>query len=269
MRDIKIETGQHRWNSIGSERIQNMQAKPGDYVITEPKDALYSATKFTFKMLGDVQGKKILDFGCGWGDLSVYLAKQGADVMGIDIGEELINSAKILAKINNVHVDFQQMDITHLNLKENSFDIIIGIGVLHHLNPDLCKTALEGAHYVLKEGGYALFAEPVENSRIMDFLQNIIPVGEKSGKFYRPSILCRKAWKMYLETIDDRSMTCKELKSIKIFQSIQIKEFGFLERFERLIPNTTSFWQPIDNFIFTFIPPMKHFCRNVVVIYYK
>src|SRR3990170_737539 len=56
-----------------------------------------AAYKFYWKLIGDVNSLKVLDFGCGNGWLSVLLAKQGANVWGIDISEELIRQANQFA----------------------------------------------------------------------------------------------------------------------------------------------------------------------------
>src|SRR3990167_9283383 len=48
----------------------------------------------TLELLGDVKGKKILDFGCGTGIYAKLLTKKGAIVKGFDISEEMLKIAK-------------------------------------------------------------------------------------------------------------------------------------------------------------------------------
>ncbi|MBU1991998.1 methyltransferase domain-containing protein [Patescibacteria group bacterium] len=48
----------------------------------------------TKKFLKDVTGKKVLEIGCGNGELSVWMAKNGADVFGVDISDESIKIAE-------------------------------------------------------------------------------------------------------------------------------------------------------------------------------
>ena len=53
---------------------------------------------FFWKLIGDVSGLKVLDFGCGNGWASILLAWAGAKVWGIDISEELIKKATKMGK---------------------------------------------------------------------------------------------------------------------------------------------------------------------------
>src|SRR4030042_377808 len=108
--------------------------------------------------------------------------------------------------------------------------------ILHHLSHiDLIK-AVQEAYRVLKEDGVAVFSEPVENSRIFDFIQNLFPAGKKGDRYYRPSILQRKAWGKYVETIDDRALTTKELIAAgRLFRTVEKQSYGLLIRLQRLV----------------------------------
>jgi ubiquinone/menaquinone biosynthesis C-methylase UbiE len=63
-------------------------------------------------------GHKVLDLGCGPGDISAELAARGALVTGIDGNDELLDAAK---KRLPTHI-FEKQDLNNLNLKMNSFD---------------------------------------------------------------------------------------------------------------------------------------------------
>ena len=83
----------------------------------------------------DLEGKSILDVGCGFGDLNRYIRKNGGvefyEYTGVDIVEELILEAKIQnpgngnAKISYICGDFLKMPI------ERSFDYVISSGVFN------------------------------------------------------------------------------------------------------------------------------------------
>ena len=90
------------------------------------------------QQLGNVKGKKILDIGSGYGNTALNLAKQGAIVYSIDISPKLIEGCKQRATLNNLNVDFREMDACNLEFKDYMFDIITGFRVIHHL-PDLKK----------------------------------------------------------------------------------------------------------------------------------
>ena len=79
-----------------------------------------------------LKGKKVLDAGCGTGEKSIYCSHHGADVIGIDLSKNSLERAIKTASKFRTRVDFQQKDITGLEWREE-FDLIIHIGVLHHI----------------------------------------------------------------------------------------------------------------------------------------
>ena len=58
-----------------------------------PSDTAYPL-EYAYHQLGDVTGRRIVDFGCGSGANTVLLASRGAHVWGIDISEDLLRLAK-------------------------------------------------------------------------------------------------------------------------------------------------------------------------------
>src|SRR2546427_12237008 len=99
---------QDRWDQYGRERITAIQKNPNRFIIKDPP---YRIHREILNMLGCVDDKKVLELGCGHGDFSVWLAKQGAKSTGVDIGPSLINSARLLAKLNEVDCRFQRANV--------------------------------------------------------------------------------------------------------------------------------------------------------------
>lgn len=131
--------------------------------------------------------------------------RRGADVSAIELGPTLVESARKLAALNNATCEFRQGDIcAALPYANESFDIVTGLSILHHLEKEPLKHCLTECHRVLKPGGTAWFFEPMENSNVIDFFQNLFPIG---GNPPRPSILSRKKWREYLTTLDCRPLT--------------------------------------------------------------
>jgi 2-polyprenyl-3-methyl-5-hydroxy-6-metoxy-1,4-benzoquinol methylase len=58
--------------------------------------------EFRLRLLGDLQGKRVLDIGCGEGGNSALFAKLGAHVVGVDISPRAIELAKERARVNGV-----------------------------------------------------------------------------------------------------------------------------------------------------------------------
>ncbi|MGM5631781.1 class I SAM-dependent methyltransferase [Apibacter raozihei] len=73
----------------------------------------------------------VLDSGCGSGRTSVYLAKLGYDVTGVDISSNAINKAK--NKLKTEKLTFHQGDICEFSEFKNCFDTIIDIGCFHSI----------------------------------------------------------------------------------------------------------------------------------------
>lgn len=71
-----------------------------------------------------VPGQKVLDLATGTGTLARSFAAAGAEVVGIDIAEGQIDSAKRLAAEENVTVDFRVSSAEESGLPDNSFDLI-------------------------------------------------------------------------------------------------------------------------------------------------
>jgi|GEM_PF-6159695 len=100
-----------------------------------------------------VQGKNILDIGCGVGYGSSYLLRHGAKkVVGIEINPEVVKLAnKSYAKPG---LEFLALDATFLPFADNSFDVVTSIGMLDHIS-DPRKVLLE-MRRVLRNKGYFL-----------------------------------------------------------------------------------------------------------------
>ena len=103
--------------------------------------------------------KKCIDIGCGTGRLSFCMANLGANVWGIDPGEQSISFAKELAKeLNILNTSFLVQNAYSLNFKDNFFDFATCNGVLHHLDNPI--KALEEIYRVLKvNGNFWLYVE--------------------------------------------------------------------------------------------------------------
>ncbi len=99
-------------------------------------------------LLGDLDGKAVLDVGAGAGRLSLRLAEKGADVTALDVSEEIIK------KIKNVKIKKVIGDAESLDFPDESFDIVIATFLIVHLK-DL-KRFFDEVYRVLKPGGLFL-----------------------------------------------------------------------------------------------------------------
>jgi SAM-dependent methyltransferase len=97
--------------------------------------------------------KQILDLGCGSGWLSVYLARRGFAVTGVDIAPQAIELAKMWASEEKLAIDFSVKDILQMDFAEGSFDACVANAIFEHLTLELAETCLKRVHKFLKPGG--------------------------------------------------------------------------------------------------------------------
>ncbi|MET8833855.1 class I SAM-dependent methyltransferase [Micromonospora sp. NPDC004540] len=81
-----------------------------------------------------VNGPKVLDIGCGTGDLAIALARRGHQVTGVDISRVAIDLARAKAARAGLPVHFEVQDATDLSLPSAPFDSVFDSGLLHSIH---------------------------------------------------------------------------------------------------------------------------------------
>jgi len=100
-------------------------------------------------------GMHILELGCGSGYFSEAMGKAGAQVTAIDISPDLIECAR--KKVSDKNITFKVGNAYQTDFEDNSFDVVVGNSILHHLAID---QALKEIFRVLKPGRSICFIEP-------------------------------------------------------------------------------------------------------------
>jgi SAM-dependent methyltransferase len=79
-----------------------------------------------------------LDLGCGTGDNSIYLAKHGWQVTGVDFVAKAVEKARAKAGANKLTVNFVRADVTRLSSEGvgTNFGLIVDNGCLHGMSPE-------------------------------------------------------------------------------------------------------------------------------------
>jgi SAM-dependent methyltransferase len=106
-----------------------------------------------------LDGMQVLDAMCGSGQTTSYLLARGANVTGLDISNEVIDTFQSRWTRANV----VKRSLLDSGLPDNSFDCVAVVGGLHHIHPNV-KAAVREIHRVLKPGGHFCFMEPHSGS---------------------------------------------------------------------------------------------------------
>lgn len=114
--------------------------------------------------MGDLSGKKVLDFGCYQGNvLTPYLATHAAQYLGIDLSHNALKRLAERFEENGIQgARLQCADVLSKDFVEKDFDIIYAQGVLHHFNPiDFILPVLREK---LAAGGRIVSCDPLQTS---------------------------------------------------------------------------------------------------------
>jgi SAM-dependent methyltransferase len=108
-------------------------------------------------LLGPVQGRQVVEVGCGAAAASRWLAAQGADVVGLDLSAGMLRHARLAANRTGVRVPLIQADATQLPLADESFDIACtAFGAIPFVNDS--AAVMREVYRVLRPGGRWVFA---------------------------------------------------------------------------------------------------------------
>ena len=129
---------------------------------------------FDQEIQNDCKNKNILDYGCGIGlNTEKYLKYLPKKITGVDISEISLQKARKRVKLyENQKVEFKQDNCENLSLENESFELVYGTGVLHHLKLDL---AIKEIARVLKKDGKIIFVEPLGTNPIINLYRWMTP----------------------------------------------------------------------------------------------
>lgn len=136
-----IEFWERAWNMV---KVPYTQLPQLSYIPRIPRE------------LANRRVKRVLDLGCGSGWLSVYLAREGFEVVGVDVSAQAINLAKMWALDENLPISFDVSDIAALSYSPQSFDAVVANSIFEHFPLKTARTLAQTVHSLLKEGGVFL-----------------------------------------------------------------------------------------------------------------
>jgi ubiquinone/menaquinone biosynthesis C-methylase UbiE len=157
-------------------------------------------------------GKVVLDYACGQGALTLAAAQAGAELaIGLDISRTSILNARQDAKDDGLcdNAFFLQGDCEATLLPDNSIDVMICSGMLHHLNveeayPEMCR--------ILKPGGVCLAIEALDYNPLVKMYRLLTP--SLRTEWEKHHILSHKELKLSREYFEVKKVKYWHLASI-------------------------------------------------------
>lgn len=201
------------------------------------------------KLEESVEGLSVLEYGCRPGSCAFLLARKGAKVTGIDISDVAIAQAKEKATREQLDgIEFRVMNAESLDYADDSFDLICGSAILHHL--DLGKSYAELAR-TLRPGGRAVFVEPLGHNHLINLYRWMTP---------------------QLRTADEHPLLISDLKMAgKYFGRVDCRFFQ-LATFAAIPFRNWPFFRSLrlcldalDQKIFSTIPFLQRYAWQVVI----
>lgn len=127
-------------------------------------------------------GTRVLDLGCGQGDLTLALLARGANVTGLDLSAGMLEVARRRVDLyaRGSPATFVAAPVEHSGLPSSSFDVIVGRWILHHI--DLRSAASELVR-LLAPAGRAVFLENSGANPVLNFARDHI-----AGRFGIPRL---------------------------------------------------------------------------------
>jgi SAM-dependent methyltransferase len=205
--------------------------------------------------IGDVRGLRVLDYGCGFGNLGMYLSLCGAQVWGFDFSSPAIETANQAARRYELSALFEQMDAEDLRYADDSFDLIIGFGVLHHVIK--YPRASSELFRLLTPGGRAVFHETLWDNPFINFARRFTSEHTDAG---------------------DAHLTDKNIREFcRDFSQVRIEKRNLLYMLKRLarlphpdpgLPATPRpFWRAVKSLDVQLLrfAPLRRFCGEVII----
>jgi ubiquinone/menaquinone biosynthesis C-methylase UbiE len=189
--------------------------------------AFPKATERILNSLGQIKDKRICEIGCGTGILTRELALSGGMISAVDVsGGELKIAGERNREFMINRVSFHKMDVCSMEFEDESFDFVVGISILHHVD----KTRISHEIYrILKPGGRAVFTEPLRHNPISDLWRR-----------FTPSIRTKNEAPLSYQEIEEigkpfREVKCREFACLTLLSSL-----AYLFTFSKRLKNKTG-----------------------------
>ena len=149
-----------------------------EHEVRGPVHKFYAVTEASTERLREEvsrrsRGKEVLEYGCGPHPDALALARDAATITGIDISGVAARRATEAAQAAGLrNVRFVVMDAEQMEFEDDSFDLVFGTSILHHLE---LERSLSEIVRVLRPGGTAVFLEPLGHNPAINLYRRLTP----------------------------------------------------------------------------------------------
>lgn len=170
---------------------------------------------------GSLNGKRVVDVGCGGGILTEALAQAGASTLGVDLAEKSLQVAKLHALDTGVSVDYEKIAVEDLAARQpGEFDVVVCMEMLEHV-PDPASV-IRACAKLAKAGGTLTFSTLNRNPKSWlfaivgaEYVLKLLPKGtHRHDKFITPAELARMARLAGLEVTGFMGLTYNPLTQV-------------------------------------------------------
>ncbi|MCI4626777.1 MAG: class I SAM-dependent methyltransferase [Candidatus Magnetoovum sp. WYHC-5] len=175
----------------------------------------------------------VLDYGCGAGWATVFLAQKAKTVYAVDISVESIKILEHLVEANSIkNIKTCVCNGELLSFEDNFFDFVFGNAIIHHI--ELEKSLLEVSR-VLKKGGKAAFCEPYAHNLFINLYRYIKHnyIEEFKGTDRPIKNEDKGVFEKYFSKVDfvPTSLLSDRIEPLLAFDAVMIKTFPFLRKY--------------------------------------
>jgi SAM-dependent methyltransferase len=214
--------------------------------------------KHIVSRLGDLAGKRVVECGCGTGQLLAIIALRGADTYGFDLSDGMVALARkqLDARGLGNRVTLEAMTLEHTKYASESFDLVVGVAVLHHT--DLAESRAE-VWRILKPGGRGLFFEPMRGNPIIALFRALTP------KLRTPTEVALSVHDIAF--FAEPFFRCESQE----FYLTGLMSLALLALFRKrkLFDLATRITEPVDRGLLATMPILRRFCGFAVVEVFK
>ena len=203
--------------------------------------------------ISDLEGKKVLEFGCGDGWFTRLLATKGAHVWTFDISSEAVkltaDRMRQLGFQDRVHV--QEMSAEDLSYDPDTFDVVLGNAILHHVDLSI---VLRKTERILKKGGRAYFMEPLGHNPFLNFY-----------RFLTPNLQSKDEQPLLFDQFDEMEQIFSEFEHQEYYLSAIFALGWYFVGAKSLMLNTRDVLSRLDERLLAWAPSLRKYCWYTIL----